>query len=279
MDREYGPDPGGRAEEAARYLTRSAGRFPEVALILGSGLSGWVDGLAAEVSVPYTEIPHFPRPTVAGHGGSLLVAELGGRRVAVLTGRVHLYEGLPPEEVVFPVVSLAAAGVRFLVTTNAAGGLNPALRVGDFMLVRDHVGIMPGRWSVGLGRSRPGNPVWGYDRRMGDHLMGTAAELRIRMLEGVLFWFSGPTYETPAESRMVRWLGADAATMSTLPENVAAWSLGIRSAAISLITNHVSPDSPEHIRHSSVVEVARRAGEALGRLLEGAFASWDRGVE
>jgi purine-nucleoside phosphorylase len=229
--------------------------------------------------IPYGEIPHFPQPSVSGHGGSLHIVALGGRRVALLSGRVHLYEGIPAGRVVFPVRSLAAAGIQYLITTNAAGGLNPSLRVGDFLLVRDHVGLLPRSWSCDLGETLSGDGPWGYDRAMGDHLERTASLLGIRMLSGVLFWFSGPTYETPAEARMVQSLGGDAATMSTLPENVAAWSAGVRSTALSLITNHVLPDEVCHTRHSDVVEVARRSGEDLRRLLEEALASWNKGVK
>ncbi|MCK4547439.1 MAG: purine-nucleoside phosphorylase [Candidatus Eisenbacteria sp.] len=280
-DLAIGSDSGlsGRVRETAEYLKDAVSPFPEIAVVLGSGLGDWVKELPAEAVIPYGEIPHFPRPSVSGHGGSLIVLNLGGRRVAVLAGRVHLYEGIAAEEVVFPVRSLAAAGVRFLITTNAAGGLNPSLRVGDFLLVRDHLGFLPRQWSRGLGWDPDGRGVWGYDRRMGDHLERTAALLGIRMLGGVLFWFSGPTYETPAEARMVQTLGADAATMSTLPENIAAWSAGVRSTAISLITNHVVPDEAGHTRHSEVVDVARRSGENLRRLLEEALASWSKGVE
>lgn len=266
-----------RVTEAARALRAAVPEFPEIAVVLGSGLGDWVRELAAETTVPFGEIPGFPRPSVAGHGGSLQVLTIGGRRVAVLTGRVHLYEGLPAEAVVLPVRALAEVGVRFLITTNAAGGLHPSLRVGDFLLVRDHIGFLPRRWSAPLGSGASG--IWGYDRRLGDHLERTARGIGLRMLGGVLFWFGGPTYETPAESRMVQRLGGDALSMSTLPENIAAWSGGIRSAAISLITNHVVPDRPEHTRHSAVVEVAQRAGRDLHQLLDRALATWDEGVE
>lgn len=266
-------------KEAAAYLQDRVGEFPPIAVILGSGLGSWVRDLEAEHTIPYAEIPRFPTPSVHGHSGSLVISSLGGRRVAIFSGRVHLYEGGPPNQVAFPVFTVAAAGTRFLITTNAAGGLNPTLRVGDFLLVRDHVGMVPRQWTAPLGSQARSEPVWGYDRRMSDHLAETALGLGIRMLDGVLFWFSGPTYETPAESRMVQRLGGDAMTMSTLPENIAAWSAGMRSAAISLITNHVSPDQPEHTRHSSVVEVAEQAGERLHRLLDEALATWDKGVE
>lgn len=266
-------------KEAAGYLQDRVGEFPSIAVILGSGLGSWVSGLEAEHTIPYSEIPRFPTPSVHGHTGSLVISSLGGRRVAIFSGRVHFYEGAPADKVAFPVFTVAAAGTRFLITTNAAGGLNPALRVGDFLLIRDHVGMVPRQWTAPLGSLAREGAVWGYDRRMSDHLGETAARLRIRMQGGVLFWFSGPTYETPAESRMVRRLGGDAMTMSTLPENIAAWSVGMRSAAISLITNHVSPDQPEHTRHSSVVEVAEQAGERLHCLLDEALATWDKGVE
>ncbi len=264
--------------EAAAYLKRAVPDFPDTGVILGSGLGDWVRDTAAEVVIPYAEIPHFPQPSVAGHGGALYVATLGGRRVALLSGRVHLYEGVPPANALFPVRALGAVGVKYLITTNAAGGLNPSLRVGDFLLIRDHVGFVPRMWSSELGHLSKDSGIWGYDREMSDHLERVAADEEIRLLNGVLFWFSGPTYETPAEVRMVRALGGDAATMSTLPDNVAAWSMGIRTAGLSLITNHVAPEQPTHTRHSEVVAVAEKAGKTLHRLLTKTLASWDEGV-
>jgi purine-nucleoside phosphorylase len=178
---------------------------------------------------------------------------------------------------VFPVRVLAAAGMRVLVTTNASGGLDPSLRVGDLLLIRDHLGFVPRAWSSRFGDPEAGG-VWGYDPRIGQHLLHTASALGIRMLEGVLFWFSGPTYETRAEAQMVRRLGGHALSMSTLPDNVAAWCSGVRSAGLSVITNHVAPEEPTHTRHSEVVAVAREAGERLRRLLEAALESWNEGV-
>ncbi len=281
---EPGPganDAGRREEkirEAAAYLGRRVPEFPDIGVILGSGLGDWARGIPAETVIPYGEIPHFPRPSVAGHGGALIVAALGSRRVALLSGRVHLYEGVPAAHALFPVRALAAAGMRYLITTNAAGGLNPSLRVGDFLLIRDHLGFVPRSWSSGMGHGAGASGIWGYDRKMSDHIERVAAGEKIRVLNGVLFWFSGPTYETPAEARMVRLLGGDAATMSTLPDNVAAWSAGVRSAGLSLITNHVAPEQPTHTRHSEVVDVARKAGKTLHRLLEKTLASWDEAV-
>jgi purine-nucleoside phosphorylase len=277
-DRRPEESGGDRIAEAAAFLTASVPEFPDIGVILGSGLGDWVEELPAEARISYAEIPHFPTPSVAGHAGALYVVTLGGRRAAVLSGRVHLYEGASVESAVFPVRALAAAGMRYLITTNAAGGLNPALRVGDFLLIRDHLGFVPRMWSSGLGQTPICGGIWGYDRPMSDHLERVALRNRIRLLSGVLFWFSGPTYETPAEARMVRMLGGDAATMSTLPENVAAWCAGVRSAGLSLITNHVAPEQPTHTRHSDVVSVARKAGRTLRRLLDNALESWDEGV-
>jgi len=263
---------------AAAHLLEAVPGFPEIAVILGSGLGDWVRDMPAEAVLPYAEIPHFPQPSVSGHGGALFVMTLGGRRVALLSGRVHLYEGAPAAQAVFPIRALAAAGVRYLITTNAAGGVNPSLRVGDFLLIRDHLGVLPRMWSSQLGHRPVDSGVWGYDRELSDHLERVAAEHAIRLLNGVLFWFSGPTYETPAEVKMVRLLGGDAATMSTLPDNIVAWSAGIRSAGLSLITNHVAPEQPAHTRHSDVVDAARKAGTTLHRLLTEALATWDKGV-
>ncbi len=230
--------------EAAEFLRRRLAEPPRVAVIAGSGLAD----LAAEVEAParieVTEVPGWPVPTVQGHGRELWVGRLGGQVVAVQTGRVHLYEGYSPAQVAFNVRVYGLLGVRVLIVTNAAGGLNPAFRVGDLMLIADHINL-PGLAGFNPLRG-PDVPEWGprfpgmvdaYSPRLRALARRAAAEAGFPVREGVYAMVGGPSYETPAEVRMLRALGADAVGMSTAPEVVAARQMGLEVLGIAAITN------------------------------------------
>lgn len=230
--------------EAAEFLRRRLAEPPRVAVIAGSGLADLAAEVEAPVRIEVTEVPGWPVPTVQGHGRELWVGRLGGQVVAVQTGRVHLYEGYSPAQVVFNVRVYGLLGVQVLIVTNAAGGLNPEFRVGDLMLIADHINL-PGLAGFNPLRG-PDVPEWGprfpgmvdaYSPRLRALARQAAAEAGFLVREGVYAMVGGPSYETPAEVRMLRALGADAVGMSTAPEVVAARQMGLEVLGIAGITN------------------------------------------
>lgn len=237
---------------------------PTVAIIAGSGLSGVTARVQHAVAMPYAEIPGWPVSTVAGHAGELVLGELAGRPVAVARGRAHLYEGYTPHQVSFGVRLLHALGARVLVVTNAAGGLNRAYQVGDLMVIADHI-FLPGLAglhplagpnddAVGL---RFPNMVAAYDAELRALAHSAAAAAGFRVHEGVYAMIGGPSYETPAEARLLVALGADAVGMSTAPEVVVARHAGLRVVGLSLITNVVvlDPSDPDLSSATEVVDL------------------------
>ena len=260
-----------QAEEAAAVVRARCAPPPEAAVVLGSGLGGLVDALREPVVVPYDELPHWPVPDVVGHAGRLVVGTLGGRRVAALSGRVHVYEGHTPARVAFGVRVMGRLGVRRVVLTNAAGGIDTALAPGTLMAIDDHINLI-------------GNPLAGpNDARLGPRfpdmtevysprlraLAGEAARARgIALAHGVYVAVPGPSYETPAEIRFLRAIGADAVGMSTVPEAIAARHEGIEVLGISCITNMAAGVLPGPLAHDEVLEVAHGAGRDLSTLLE-----------
>lgn len=259
-------------EAAAAVRPRADGR-PEVGVVLGSGLGAWGDSLDDLVKVPYAEVPHMPRSTVVGHAGNLCLGSSGGVRVACLQGRVHLYEGHAPERVVFGVRLLARLGCRAVLLTNAAGGLGPGFQPGDLMLVTDHLNLMATNPLIGpndaaLGPRFP-DMTEAYDRKLSALAREAAHDAGVAMHEGVYAGLLGPTYETPAEIRMLRVLGANAVGMSTVPEVIALRHMGVRAAAISCITNLAAGLSPAKLDHAEVEATASRTRDRFIALLSG----------
>jgi purine-nucleoside phosphorylase len=255
-----------KLDEAAHAVRGRADGAPTVGVMLGSGLGAWADGLHALTKVPYAEIPHMPRSTVVGHAGNLCLGRVHGVPVACLQGRVHLYEGHDPERVVFGVRLLARLGCRAVVLTNAAGGLEPSWAPGDLMLITDHLNLMGRNPLAGINEGSLGprfpDMTEAYDRRLCNAARAAAAEEGVTLREGVYAGLLGPTYETPAEIRMLRTLGASAVGMSTVPEVIALRHMGVRAAAISCITNMAAGLSATKLDHS---EVEATAGAARGR--------------
>jgi purine-nucleoside phosphorylase len=248
-------------EEATRVIRGRVDVAPRVGVVLGSGLGAWADDLGSVSKIPYRDIPHMPRSSVVGHAGNLCVGNAGPVRVACLQGRVHMYEGHEPERVVFGVRLLARLGCRAVVLTNAAGGLDPAFVPGDLMLVTDHLNLMFRNPLTGpnvdtLGPRFP-DMTEAYDRELGELAREAARETGVALREGVYAGLLGPTYETPAEIRMLRTLGASAVGMSTVPEVIALRHQGVRAAAISCITNLAAGLSPTKLDHSEVEATAR----------------------
>ena len=265
----YGASAAGRAAEVIRKRVGSI--EPVAGIILGSGLGGLAGRIADPVVIPFAEVPGFPTATVVGHAGKLMVGTLGGRIVVTLAGRFHMYEGHDAALAGFPVRVLHALGVPTLFVSNAAGGIRRTFRAGDLMLIRDHLNLM--FRSPIVGALEPGDVRFPdmsepYDSALAKQLRDVALELRIPLVEGVYGGLLGPTYETPAEVRMLGILGADAVGMSTVPEVIVARTLGMRVAGISCITNLASGISPHPLSHSEVIETTTVVAERFESLVE-----------
>lgn len=268
---ELPPDP--VADAACAVRERLGDRpVPILALVLGSGLGGVVDSFEDAVRVPYAGIPHLPEPSVPGHGGELVAGVLDGAELLAFAGRFHLYEGLTADAVAFPVRMAHALGARTLVVSNAAGGIRRTFRPGDLMVIRDQINLM---WRSPLtGEQRPDEPrfpemVDVYDPALAELLVAAAREAALPVVEGVYAGVPGPSYETPAEIRMLERLGADAVAMSIIPEVIAARSLGMRVGGISCITNSAAGVTAHRLDHSDVVRVAGSAVASVREVIRG----------
>lgn len=264
-------------KERVERATKAIGALghPAVAVILGSGLSH-VFPLEGEKTLPFAEIPGFPIPTVPGHSGEVAVGHLGGKEVLVQRGRIHYYEGYDLGEVVLPVRAYARMGVRVLIITNAAGGIAPGLAPGDLVLISDHINLLGANPLRGpnldfLGPRFP-DMTAAYDPDLRKLARETAQELGIALKEGVYLATMGPSYETPAEIRAFRALGADLVGMSTVPEVIAARHAGMRVLGISCVTNLAAGVTEKPLSHEEVLEVGKAKALELGRLLQ-AFVS------
>ncbi len=248
-----------RVEAAAAHLERIGIGEPEVALILGSGLGSIADSLSDRISVPVSEIPSYPVPGVTGHAGQVSSGRFDGVPCLVFQGRVHLYEGRTIEDVVFPIDLAKRLGVARVLLTNSAGGIASDLRSGSLMLIADHLSLIPpGSSGVDVGRSQKA-----YDPEMLDDLEHAALHAGIGIRRGTYAWTIGPSYETPAEIRALRRIGADAVGMSTVPEVLRASALSLPCAAISAITNPASGLSPQRLHHQEVIKVATQIADSL----------------
>jgi len=267
-----------KAQEAADFIIKRIKAGPAVGVILGSGLGSLARVLNRRRTIPYSDIPHFPIPTVEGHEGTLSVGELGGLHIAAMQGRFHYYEGFRMRELTFPVRVFSAMGVKSLIVTNASGGIGDDMAPGSFMAISDHINLMGvnplnGIRAGGLGdRDRFVDMTEAYDPGLLEAAMDAAGERGIRLVKGVLAAVSGPSYETPAEVRMLKALGADAVCMSTVPEVIMARYLDMKVLGISLITNRAAGLSATGPVHIEVLEMARRRHDEFTGLLEGIIA-------
>jgi len=265
-------NPMDQINEAVAYIRTYLKETPEIGLILGSGLGVLADEVEDSVVIPFGEIPHFPVSTVAGHSGLLVAGRLEGKRVVVLKGRVHYYEGYSMRDVVFPVYVMKRLGINTLLVTNAAGGMNPSFAPGDLMLITDHINFMGGNPLIGpncdeLGPRFP-DMSQAYDRGLRRLAEETAARLGIRLQKGVYVAVSGPSYCTAAELRMLAALGGDAVGMSTVPEVIAANHCGMRTLGIACITDMAVADHLEPLTHEQVVRVAEETRPKFVALLK-----------
>lgn len=261
-----------RASEASRYILANArARTPRVAVVLGSGLGAVADAVEDRVEIPYAEIPHFVSSTVEGHAGKLIIGSCGGVDVALMKGRVHFYEGYSMEEVTLLVRVFSLMGIRSLILTNAAGGTAPHLLPGSLMAIIDHINMMGENPLRGPNDERFGprfqDMTAVYTPAYLDAAHDVAREIGVVLFEGVYAALRGPSYETPAEIRMIRKLGADAVGMSTVPEATVARHCGMSVLAISCITNVAAGLTSGVINHSEVMTVGQQAGKQLAELI------------
>jgi purine-nucleoside phosphorylase len=265
---------GSEAARAAATVIRAriGAEPPAAAIILGSGLGRLADRIADRTVISYSDIPGFPMPTVVGHSGAVVAGMLGDRRVVALSGRFHMYEGHDAGLAGFPVRVLHALGAPALVVTNAAGGIRRSFAPGDIMLITDHINLMfrnPLIGAVEEGEDRFPDMSEPYDRKLAAVARSVAAAQSVRLQEGVYAALLGPTYETPAEVRMLGVLGADAVGMSTVPEVIVARAREMRVLGFSCITNLACGISDTPISHAEVLETTLLAGDRIAGLVEG----------
>ena len=245
---------------------------PKIGMITGTGLGGLTQGITAQSRIPFAEIPHFPRSTVEGHGGTLVMGQLAGHSIMALEGRFHIYEGYTPNQVVFPVRVMAMLGVEYLLISSAAGGLNPDFRAGDLMVVTGHINLTGTNPLIGPNLGTLGPRFPDMSRAYGADLISVArqraADLRIPLRQGVYAGIMGPSLETPAETRFLRLIGADAVGMSTVLESIAGVHCGLKILAIMVITNLNLPDHMKQISVEEVIATAQRSSHSLSTLWE-----------
>jgi purine-nucleoside phosphorylase len=266
----------GAVEEAASSLARQlAGFEPRVAIVLGSGLGSLTDQVRDARRIPYADIPGFPAAGVAGHKGELVAGTVAGVPVVVQNGRFHWYEGHTPDVVALPVRVFHRLGVRTLIVTNAAGGVRATFRPGMLMLIADHINLMSRNPLIGpveAGEERFPDMSDPYDRTLRALARDAARDAKVALEEGVYAGLLGPSYETPAEIRMLRRLGADAVGMSTVPEVVVARARGISCLGCSMITNMAAGLSSEKVSHEEVLAMGQQVAGQLATLLERVIA-------
>ena len=251
-----------RASRAAKYILGKTRLRPHVAVVLGSGLGSFADELTSATRIPYEKIPGFPRSTVEGHAGRLVIGNAAGVTVASMQGRVHFYEGHPLRDVIFPMRVLGRLGIRAAILTNAAGGINTDFKQGALVLIRDHINLQGSNPLIGPNDERFGprfpDMTQAYCKDYRRFAYEESRQLGFEIYEGVYGAMSGPSYETPAEIRYMRTIGADLAGMSTVPEVIAASQMGIRVLGISCVTNMAAGILDQPINHAEVMETGER---------------------
>ena len=257
--------------ESAQYIQSRYKTKPKIGLVLGSGLGIYVDQIQNKTIIPYQEIPHFKRTSVEGHQGCLILGDVHGVPVAALQGRIHAYEGHPMEEIVHPVRVLAALGIEILILTNASGGINLDYHPGDLVAINDHINLtgrnpLQGPNIAELGPRFP-DMTQAYDASLIEVMHEVAKAHHVNMKTGVYCSVLGPSYETPAEIRMLRTIGGDMVGMSTVPEVIAANHLGLKVAGVACITNYAAGIKAEKLSHADVKLVAEKAMVGFATIL------------
>jgi purine-nucleoside phosphorylase len=267
-----------RLDKTAHYLKNRIGYTPEIAVILGSGLGKLADYIEESVEIPYEEIPNFPRTTVVGHEGKLIFGTLKNRKVVAMKGRFHYYEGNDMDAVVFPVRVFKRMGIENIIVTNAAGGVNTGFTPGDLMLITDHISFycenpLRGENIDELGPRFPDMSAI-YDRTLRKIASESAKKLGIDLKEGIYSYCKGPSYESPAEIKALRLMGADAVGMSTVPEAIVARHMGMRVLGISCITNMAAGVLDQPLDHAEVMETGRLAEQKFSGLVSDIIENW-----
>jgi purine-nucleoside phosphorylase len=259
------------AESAAQLLLRKTPLHPRIALVLGSGLGGFADSLTDATRIPYAEIPAFPRSTAIGHAGQMVIGKAGGVPVAAMQGRVHLYEGYSAQQVTFPIRVFGRMGIRAVILTNAAGGINLSYSQGALVLIRDHINLQGTNPLVGPNDDRFGvrfpDMTEAYAKSYREFARTAFAKHGLTLHEGVYAGLLGPSYETPAEIEYLRRIGADLVGMSTVAEVIAARHLGIKVLAISCVTNMAAGILDQPLSHAEVMETGERVRTTFEGLL------------
>jgi purine-nucleoside phosphorylase len=261
-----------KAESAARFVLSQTPLQPRIGLVLGSGLGGFADALTDAVRIPYSQIPSFPRSTAIGHAGQLVVGKAGDVPVAAMQGRAHLYEGYSPQQVAFPMRVFGRMGIRALILTNAAGGINLEYKQGALVVVSDHINLQGQNPLVGPNDDRFGlrypDMTQAYCKAYREMALEEARTLGLTVYQGVYAAMLGPSFETPAEIRFLRTIGADLVGMSTISEVIAARQMGIKVLAISCVTNMAAGILDQPITHEEVLETGERVKGAFTALVK-----------
>jgi len=261
-----------KVQETVSYLKEKGFINPDFGIILGTGLGSLVDDIAIKFTIPYTEIPNFPVSTVKGHSGNLIFGTIKDKKVIAMQGRFHFYEGWSLQEATFPIRVFKFLGVENLIVSNASGGVNPQFKVGDIMLINDHINMIPDHPLRGKNEERFGSRFVDmhepYSLKMISKFKEIAKQQNIDIQEGVYLSLSGPTFETPAEYRMVRIMGADAVGMSTVPEVIVAKHMGMHCLGISVITDLGIEGKVEEVSHEAVQLAAKGTGKYISLLVQ-----------
>jgi purine-nucleoside phosphorylase len=268
-----------RIKETVEFLQARISLKPDIGIILGTGLGGLVNEIEILHTIPYTTIPNFPVSTVAGHNGQLIFGKMNGKNIIAMQGRFHYYEGYSMQEVAFPVRVMKLLGIQLLIVSNASGGVNPSFNIGDLMIIEDHINLMKDNPLIGRNDDKLGIrfPDMGhaYDRELIAKVFTIAGNHNIHLQKGIYAAVSGPTFETPAEYRYIRTIGADAVGMSTVPEVIAARHMGLRCFAFSVISDLGVPGKIVEITHQDVILAANNVEPKMTKILKELIGTLD----
>ncbi|SDX47727.1 purine-nucleoside phosphorylase [Lutibacter oricola] len=261
-----------KVQETVKFLQNKGIEAPDYGIILGTGLGNLVEKIDTELVLPYEEIPNFPVSTVQGHSGELIIGKIGTKKIIAMRGRFHYYEGWTMEQTIFPVRVMKYLGVENLIVSNASGGVNADFKVGDVMIITDHINMIPEHPLRGKNDERFGPRFVDmhepYSKALISKMEQVAEKLDVKVKKGIYLALQGPTFETPAEYKMVKLMGADAVGMSTVPEVIVAKHMGMTCFGISVITDLGVEGIVESVSHEEVQKVAKIAEKVVGRLVE-----------
>ncbi|MCK5637539.1 MAG: purine-nucleoside phosphorylase [Flavobacteriaceae bacterium] len=267
-----------KIQETVKFLKEKGISNPDFGIVLGTGLGSLVDWIDIEKSIAYKDIPNFPVSTVPGHSGTLIYGKLGDKNVVAMQGRFHFYEGWEMDELTFPIRVMKYLGIDNLIVSNASGGVNPNFEVGDIMIITDHINMMPEHPLRGLNDDRFGPRFVDmhepYNLKMVSTMEGIAKENNIRIQKGIYLALQGPTFETPAEYRMVSLMGADAVGMSTVPEVIVAKHMEMQCFGLSVITDLGIEGHVEEVSHEAVQVAAKASEKKIGKLVQEFISKW-----